>query len=582
MKKRLMAFLLAVVTTVGSLPMAPVFAEEDEFVEVVVEDEEVVEDAGSVSAGKLNKLTVVSKNGAEYSETDLNEKEVKISANQVLSLSANLVSTEAGDLEVEGVNFKAVASIETASGNYAELTKDAAAMKVDGNALYTVEDIQIKGISNGVGTVTIKVVSQNETGWVEVNKNAEVKFELTVVKVDDEETTTPDDGEGEQEQGPVSGNEVDPEVAAEAQKDAEGFDAFTSIIDIDPEAQFQEIYMVAKQSFTSEALKGFDYANADTKKADKKIVTISKKGKITAKKKAGKVTFSKDGKIISVNVVVPVMPNKKAKVSVDGGKTETIKLTGLEATPSVNVVFISSDPTKASVSYDSAKREAYVTGIVKGKVNVIAYVNGKTYKTPVKINSNAETAFVGYINKGVKNKAIKATGVKKWEIISANEAVLTLNAKGTKFTAGVAGAVSVNGLNKKGEKVVTGWIYVQDLDLKLASGKKTLSVNGVDVNADKKLNNVTKESKRGANKTETYEITIKLDQTKNNNKIGYAKIDFANYAQKQAVVLKSSKAANVYYNGNGVIVARKAYKKPIKLTGKVNGKKLVIKVKVEE
>nr|MCR5119852.1 IPT/TIG domain-containing protein [Lachnospiraceae bacterium] len=411
-------------------------------------------------------------------------------------------------------------------------------------------------------------------------------FKLTVVKVaedatTEEETTEPETPATEPEEV------IDYEALAEAQKDAEGVEAFTQLIDIDPDAVNQEIYMVAKQSFTDDALKGFDYKDQEkaAKKAAKKLVTISKKGKISAKK-PGTVVFQKTDngvvKTLSVNVVKPVMPTKKAKLNVDGGKQITVKIDGLDATPSVNVVFISSDPTKASVSYDSAKREAYVTGIVKGKVNVVAYVNGKTYKTPVKINSNAVESFVGYINKGVKNKAIKATGVKKWEIISANDAVLTLNAKGTKFTAGVAGAVSVNGLNKKGEKVVTGWIYVQDLDL---TAPESISVNGVSVNAGKKLTNETKESKRGANKKETYSIEIKLDQKEGENggiKKGYAKLAFADYKQDQPVIFKSSKAANVYYNGNGLIVAKKAYKKPIKLTGKINGKTIVIKVTVKE
>ena len=112
-----------------------------------------------------------------------------------------------------------------------------------------------------------------------------------------------------------------------------------------------------------------------------------------------------------------------------------------------------------------------------------------------------------------------------------------------------------------------------------------ISVNGVSVNAGKKLINETKESKRGANKKETYSIEIKLDQKEGVNggiKKGYAKVVFADYEQDQPVVFKSSKAANVYYNGNGLIVAKKAYKKPVKLTGKVNGKTIVIKVKVTE
>lgn len=583
-----MAFLLAVVTTVGSLPTAPVFAAEDEIEEVVVEDA-----GSSVSVGELTTMKVVSKNGSSYAEEEL--EDVQISANEVLSVSVNF-SGATDDLDTTGYDLKAVASIETLSGNYAVL-KVAESKMVSGNRMiFTETDIQIEGKDNGTGTVTIQIVSKNEAGEYElVNEAASKSFELTVVKVEEDDVnnttddTTEEATDDKTDDKTTEEEQIDPEVLAEAQKDAEGVDAFTQLIDIDPDAVNQEIYMVVKQSFTDEALKGFDYVNQEkaAKKADKKVVTISKKGKIAAKKE-GTVVFTKTDngvvKTLSVNVVKPVMPTKKAKVSVAGGATETIKLSGLEKAPSMNVVFISSDPTKASVSYDSAKREAYVTGIVKGKVNVIAYVNGKTYKTPVKVTSTVpvEKTYVGYINKGVKNKAIKVTGVKKWEIISANDAVLTLNSKGTKFTAGVAGAVSVNGLDKKGNKVVTGWIYVQDLDL---TAPESISVNGVSVNAGKKLVNETKESKRGANKKETYSITIKLDQKEGVNgniKKGYAKVVFANYAQDQAVVFKSSKAANVYYNGNGLIVAKKAYKKPIKLTGKINGKTIVIKVKVEE
>ncbi|MCR5119035.1 MAG: hypothetical protein K6B44_05375, partial [Lachnospiraceae bacterium] len=220
MKKRLMAFLLAVVTTVGSLPMAPVFAEEDEFVEVVVEDEEVVEDAGSVSAAKLTKMELVSKNGATNTAIGA---EIQISANEVLNVSANLTTlSEAGTLD-EGVEYRAVASIKTESGNFAELKKAEVEVKANDakNALYTADYIQIEGKDNGFGDVTVKIVSKNGANWVDVSNAAKATFKLTVVKVaedatTEEETTEPETPATEPEEV------IDYEALAEAQKDAEG------------------------------------------------------------------------------------------------------------------------------------------------------------------------------------------------------------------------------------------------------------------------------------------------------------------------------------------------------------------------
>ena len=565
MKKRLMAFFLTVVTAVGSLPTAPVFADED------VTEEVVVEDAGSVSFDEADTLEVkvVSKNGAKVDIAS----EVTLSANETISV--NLVLKGDDSISADGITFKT--KVDFATADVATATSVAAVSK--NGVIESEENVVITaGAKAGETNVTFEIVSGNGASL----KAKATKTVKLIVTAEEEEADTP------------SENEVDPEVVAEAKKDAEGFTAFTSMIDIDPDAVNQTIYMVAKQSFQDDALKGFDYKNQEkpAKKADKKIVTISKKGKITAKKTAGTVVFTKtDNDVtytLSVNVVVPQVPTKKAKLEVEGGKTITVPMTGLEKTPSVNVVFLSSDPTKASVSYDSAKREAYVTGIVKGKVNVIAYVNGKTYKTPVKVTSNAPLeGYVGYINKGVKNKAIKVTGVKAWKIVSGNAA--TFDAKGKKLTAGnEAGVVSVNGFDNKnctGTPIVSGKIYVQDLDLKMAEGK-TASVNGIDVNkGNDTLKNTTKESKKGANKTETYEITVKLDQkegVKGGIKKGYAKLAFKDYAQDQPIVFKSSKATFAYMNGNLVIVAKKAYKKPITLTGKVNGKTIKIKVTVKD
>ncbi len=594
MKKRLMAFFLAVVTTVGSLPTAPVFAFEDEI---------VVEDAGeaTISADEAD-LTIVSKNGADYSDADLAGETVQISANEVWSLSVNLAKAD-DSISADGIQFKVVV---TGDATVAQFTSEKEMVSGNG-AVYTEEDIEIKGLKNGKEAYTFTVVSKNEAdadvaaNWktvkaatvtVKVVEPAEeptgtptpTPTEPTGTPTPTEPTATPTPSDSQSQNKPTTPSEnkttseneadqeetVDPEVVAENQKDAEGFEAFTTFMDIDPDAQFQTIDMVVKQSFTNDALKGFTTAD----KKDKKIVTISKKGKISAKK-VGKVVFTNGDKVLSVNVVKPIMPKK---ASVAGGDTIDVGIDGMMST-SLNVVFVSSDPAKASVSYDSAKRVAYVTGHVKGKVTLTAYVNGKTYKTKVTVTSDAPEAFLGYINKNTK-KSFTVKKLKSWTILNDNGTGVTV--KGKKFTAGAtAGVVSVNGFDKKGNLLVSGNVIVQDLKLELAKGK-TASVNGLDVNAGKEL--IVKKEGKG-NKADTYEITIKLDQNegaKGNVKKGYAKLAFVNYAQGQQVVFKSSKAANVYMNGNGVIVARKAYKKPVKLTGKVNGKKITIKVTVTE
>ncbi|MCR4585508.1 MAG: hypothetical protein K5686_07245 [Lachnospiraceae bacterium] len=570
MKKRLMAFLLAVVTTVGSLPTAPVFAAEDV-------EEVVVEDAGevTVSAGKIDTVKIVSKNGADYTSENLNDKTVKVSANETLTISVNFSSKD-NEIDAEGYAYKVKAASSKAT--VATVTAEKELISADG-ALYA-DGIDIKGVDNGTSDVTFEVVSSNGASIAKIGK-----VSVEVVKAAEEQNEdpkTPSENKSESE-NKAEEEVIDYEALAEAQKDAEGMTAFTQIIDIDPDATYQEFDMVVKQSFTDAALAGFTYSD---KKAEKKLLSISKKGKVSAKK-TGKVVLRKAEKVISINIVKPAMPKK---VSVEGGKPVDIKISGLEST-SLNVVFVSSDPAKAAVSYNSAERTAWVTGNVKGSVTVTAYVNGKTYKTKVKVTSNAAkadyTEYKAFFNVGT-SKNLKAPsgvkGVKYWEIVSANGAKSEFkSAKNPKkFIAGdVAGCVTVNGKNKEGKVLVSGNIIVQDLKLSLGKDKSA-SVNGIDVNAGKEL--VEKKVYRN-NKADTYEINIKLDQKegiKGGVKKGYAKVVFANYAQEQPVVFKSSKAANVYMNGNGVIVAKKAYKKAVTLTGKVNGKTIKIKVKVTE
>ena len=571
MKKRLMAFLLAVVTTVGSLPTAPVFAAEDV-------EEVVVEEAGEVAkVSDLDTMSIVSKNGSAYVEVD--EEGLEIVSGNTVSISVNMTSTK-GAVSADKVEFGT--TVEITSGTAVKITnqKDRFATVSGNNKVYTTEDIQVKADVSGNAVLTFRVVSKNGTEWVPVSTKATKTLVVKVVSKEEANTEennnentdvdpktpdkTPSENKSESE-NKAEEEVIDYEALAEAKKDAEGMTAFTQIIDIDPNAQFQSIEMVAKQSFQNDLLKGY-------KSTAKKVVAISKKGKVSAKKAGFAELQGPDGKIVSVNVIKPTV-DKKLKV--EGGKTETIKI-NLGST-SLNVVFVSSDPAKASVSYDSAKREAYVTGIVKGSVTVTAYVNGKTYKTKVKVTSSVVNDYVAYINKGAK-KSLSYKGVKKWVILDANGTATELKGK-KKFIAGdKAGIVSINGLGKKDALVVSGNLIVQDLTLSLATGKSA-SVNGVDVNAG----NNTFEVKKAAtgDKAETYAITVKLNEV-NGIKTGYAKLAFNSYAQGQPVVFKSSKAANVYMNGNGVIVAKKAYKKPITLSAKVNKKTIKIKVTVVE
>ncbi|MBR5420632.1 MAG: Ig-like domain-containing protein [Lachnospiraceae bacterium] len=297
-----------------------------------------------------------------------------------------------------------------------------------------------------------------------------------------------------------------------------------------------EMYLVKGQKFNMPSTSG----NWTAGKADKKYVSVSKKGAVKAKKKtADPVTISNNtiGRVISVSVCEPAF--EKKKIELDAGGNGQIVLGGVDS--HLSVYFYSPKPDVATVDQDGN-----VYAVSKGTVKISAYVNGKAYNCTVKVKEKSvSTNRTLHMNVN-SSKTLSLKGIKEgWQ--SADETIATTkNKKGVntkKITTVSQGNVQLTA--SANDVYYTVDLTVEDINLK--SGGKLQS--------------------KGKNK---YALEL--------NEGDAFVLEFVSV--EQDLLFKSAKADIAFADEKGVIEARKANKKAVKITTKINGKTVTISVKV--
>lgn len=309
-------------------------------------------------------------------------------------------------------------------------------------------------------------------------------------------------------------------------------EAMSPVPRVDHEAAYQWIYLVKGQKFTDEMFKGWTVDDAN-----RKNISVSKKGVVNAKKITEKAVLTSPDKTKTVSVNI-CHPSVIKKLKLEAGVSEDIVIK--DKNENLAVLWVSSNPDAATVD-----RNGHVVAIAKGKAVITAYINGKAYKCTLTVTETAAAASrVVHLNIG-GTKKISLKGVKKYQwSISGNGTDILKPLKGNKFKGQAAGVVSLNTVDPKTNKVYTATVYVEDI---------TIKTDGIT-----------------AGRKNKYSIKMKAGETK--------EIKFANV--QQPVLFKSSKPEYVYATGSGVIRAVKKGKG--KLTAKINGKTVTINVVVEQ
>lgn len=311
---------------------------------------------------------------------------------------------------------------------------------------------------------------------------------------------------------------------------ADSRDAVNPIPEIDAEAASQWLYLVKGQKFTDEMLKGWT-----VDEANRKNITVSKKGAVNAKKATEKAILTSPDKkrTVSVNIC---QPSIEKKLKLEAGVSGNLVINNMN--DKLPVLWVSSNPDAATVD-----QNGHVTATAKGKAVITAYINGKAYKCNVTVTETVAAASrVVHLNIN-DTKKITLKGVKMYQwTVSENNGVVAFR-KGNKIKGLKAGTVSLNATEPNSGKQYTATVYVEDI---------TIKTDGIT-----------------AGKKNKYTLKMKAGETK--------EIRFANV--HQPVLFKSSKPQVAYETGSGVIKAKKKGK--TKLTTKINGKTVTINVVVE-
>ena len=282
------------------------------------------------------------------------------------------------------------------------------------------------------------------------------------------------------------------------------------------------LYLVKGQKFNVAA----GWAPVDKK--SKKIISISKKGRLSAKKD-GTATIKNGEQVIEVTVCKPVITKS---LKLEAGQTENNKIT-ISGADGLDVLFYSAKPDVALVDESGA-----VTAVAKGKATISAFINGKEYKCTVSVKES-ETAKTRTMHAVVgASKTISVKGVKKWE--SSDPEVAEMNKKGSKVTAKKAGVA-----------------------------KLTASANDVDYTIDFYAEDITVSGEKVTpGKTNKYSIALNAGESTTISLPGV----------EQDVIFKSSKPDSAFIDEDGNVYARSAGKS--KFTAKLNGKTITISVTV--
>ncbi|MBP5607014.1 MAG: InlB B-repeat-containing protein [Lachnospiraceae bacterium] len=311
-----------------------------------------------------------------------------------------------------------------------------------------------------------------------------------------------------------------------------------------------EIWLVKGQKFTLDNW-SLDESDKDKLKAYKKLISISKKGKVNAKKPGTAVIVKKDvsGNIvqsISVNITKPELTNKKLKLEADVKEKDTGSV-ALKNADNIDVYYYSTAPDVAQV--DSFGN---VIAVAKGSAKIIAYANGTAYTATVSVKEpSAVKNRTLHLSIG-SSQSVKISGVKKttWDYAegTSDEAKAIVSIKGAKITAEKAGTVIL---------IAHGDLYTYTMKVKVDDPSITA------VHEDGKYD---LKAGKGKNK---YELVIGQGQKLT---LSYADID-------QPVIFKSSKPEIAFIDEYGNIEARGIGKG--KFTAKVNGKAITISVNVK-
>ena len=311
-----------------------------------------------------------------------------------------------------------------------------------------------------------------------------------------------------------------------------------------------KLYLVKGQKFTLGVDWSLDGSDKDKLKAYKKLLGISKKGKVTAKKAGDVVIVKKDAggnviQSIAVNIIKPELTEKKLKLEagVADKDTGSIELKNAE---NIYVYYYSSAPDVATVD-----QTGKVTAVAKGSAKVTAYANGKAYTASVSVkepNAVKERTLHLSVN---GSKSVKLSGVKKtvWDYAegTTEEEKALVSIKNTKITANKAGTVTLIAKNE------------------MTSYKMEVKVDDPAIAA---VHENDKYDLKASGKNK-YALTITAGQKLT---LSYADID-------QPVIYKSSKPETAFIDEKGNIEARGKGKG--KFTAKVNGKTITISVTVK-
>ena len=298
-----------------------------------------------------------------------------------------------------------------------------------------------------------------------------------------------------------------------------------------------KVILVKGQKFT---LPGSGWKVVDDK-TSKKFVSVSKKGVLKAMKKTGDSDVAKitnGERTIEITVVQPKFNNKSIKVSFKGTYIAQDVLGFVPGSADLPVAYFSNAPEILEV--DSM---GHLIPLTAGTATVTAYVNGTAYKCKVKVKEEKiATERPIYMIAG-KKRTLKIKNVKLTQYNSSDTNIATVDNKG-KVTA-----------------VAPGKCYIVAADKELAEYYLNIFVEDITIE------NPEIAAAKSANK---YNATMTAGQK--------IKIKFKNV--EQTVMFKSNKGEVAYVNEAGEICAQKPG--VAKLTGKINGKTVTIKVTVNE
>ncbi len=294
-----------------------------------------------------------------------------------------------------------------------------------------------------------------------------------------------------------------------------------------------ELYLVKGQKFT---LTEKEWTIPE--KADKKVVSVSNKGLLKAKKPGTATIKNKDGsRTIKITVSLPTI-QKKLSVNV-GEEAKLIEQT--YDNDHLQVYWFSASPDVATVD-----QKGYVHAVAKGTAKITAYINGSAYKCSVTVKEPtiALTRDL-HLNVGLK-KNVSIKGMTAWEGGTENVA----SAKKKTIIAGTKPGTAIF-TTKVGETIYTLNVIVEDPTLK--------SITSEDATLTQSAKNKYK-----------YDLTIKAGK----------KVTLAYESMSQPVVYKCTKPEIAFVDEYGAVDARTAGK--AKFTAKINGKTVTINVVVKE